>query len=37
MALVTKGAECLGLEEGFDLAEADDRYGELNPYDLRER
>ncbi|MEU3279155.1 hypothetical protein [Streptomyces antibioticus] len=24
-------------EEGFDLTEADDRYGESNPYDLRER
>ncbi|MGW1553960.1 hypothetical protein [Streptomyces sp. NPDC002346] len=24
-------------EEGFDLTEADDRYGEINPYDLRER
>lgn len=24
-------------EEGFDLTEADDRYAEINPYELRER
>jgi len=24
-------------EEGFDLTESDDRYGEINPYELRER
>lgn len=24
-------------EEGFDLTEADDRYAEIDPYELRER